>query len=75
MIAKLEGHKVLNNKTTTKHTTSTNNGSNNKQRINNSRINAIERTAAQATGGLNALYWHKTVTLDSVVVKTRPINA
>ena len=37
MIAKLERHKVLNNKPRTKHRTSTNNVSNSKQRINNFR--------------------------------------
>ena len=33
MIAKLDGHKVLNNKTRTKQETPTNNGSNNKQNL------------------------------------------
>ena len=32
------------------------NGSNNQQRINNNSITAFERTAAKATGGLNAFY-------------------
>ena len=35
------------------------NGSNNKQKVNNNRTTALERTAAQATGGLNALHWYQ----------------
>ena len=42
---------------TTKHRTITDshNGSNNKQKVNNNRTTALERTAAQATGGLKCI--------------------
>ena len=44
-------------KRTTKHRTFTesHNGSNNKQKINNNRTTALERTSAQATGGLKCI--------------------
>ena len=44
--AKLDRHKVLNNKARTKHRTPTANGSNNKQVFNNKGTTALERTAA-----------------------------
>ena len=56
MIAKLEGHKVQNNKTRTKQRTLTNNGCKNKHWINNNRTTALGRTAAKATGG--GLRWN-----------------
>ena len=59
MIEKLEGHKVMNNKTMTKRRTPTNNGRNNKQWINNSKTSTFERTAVWATGGLNAFIGSK----------------
>ena len=76
MIAKLEGHKVLNNKTRTKHKPPTNNGSNNKHWINNNKTTSLEWTAAQATaagggGCLNAFYWYQSLVLDYVVVKAQ----
>ena len=58
---------------TTKHRTITDshNGSNNKQKVNNNRTTALERTAALATGGLNAFYWHQIFALDSAVVEVQ----
>ena len=58
---------------TTKHRTITDshNGSNNKQKVNNNRTSAIERTATQATGGLNAVYWYQIFALDSAVVEVQ----
>ena len=58
---------------TTKHTTITesHNGSNNQQRNNNNRATALERTAANAPGGLNAFYWYQIFTLDSTVVQAQ----
>ena len=76
VIATLEGHKVLNNKTRTKHKTSTNNGSNHKQYINNNRTTTLERTAALATaagGGLNAFYWYQILVLGYFVVKAQQL--
>ena len=61
-------------KRTTKHRTITDshNGSNNKQKVNNNRTTALERTAAQATGGgLNAFYWYQIFALDSAVVEVQ----
>ena len=51
--------------------TDSHNGSNNKQKVNNNRTTALERTAAQATGGLNAFYWYQIFTLDSTVVEVQ----
>ena len=55
--------------------TDSHNGSNNKHKVNNSRSTALERTAAQATGGvgggLNALYWYQIFALDSAVVEVQ----
>ena len=48
---------------TTKHRTTTD--SHNKQKVNNNRTTTLKRTAAQATGGLNAPYWHHVFALDS----------
>ena len=46
--------------------------SNNQQRINNNnRTTALERTAAKATGGLNASYWYQILALDSAVVEAQ----
>ena len=65
VIAKLDEHKALKNKTRTKHRIPTNNGSNNKQKINNNRTIAVERTAAHATegggggGGLIVFHWYQ----------------
>ena len=58
---------------TTKHRTITDshNGSNNKQKVNNNRTTALERTAAQASGGLNAFYWYQIFALDSAVVEVQ----
>ena len=76
---KLEGRKVLNNKTRTKHITHTHNESNNKQRINNNnRTTALERTPPKTPVGggwkaLNAFYWYQTFALDYVVVKTQKL--
>ena len=58
---------------TTKQSTITEsqNGSNKQQRINNNRTTALERTAAETTGGLYAFYWYQTFTLDSAVVDTQ----
>ena len=36
---------------------------------NNNRTTALERTAAKATGGLNAFYRHQIFSLDSAVVE------
>ena len=47
------------------------NGSNNKQKVNNNRTTTLERTAAQATGGLNAFYWRQIFVLDSAVVEVQ----
>ena len=71
MIAKLEKTQsnALQNKD--KHRTPTTIGKHIKQQINNNRTTALERTAAQAMGGLNALYWYQIFALDSVVVKTQ----
>ena len=38
---------------------------------NNNRTTALNRTAAQATCGLNAFYWRQIFALDCVVVKTQ----
>ena len=58
---------------TTKHRTITDshNGSNNKQKVHNNRTTALERTAAYATGGLNAFYWYQIFALDSAVVEVQ----
>ena len=58
---------------TTKHRTITDshNGSNNKQKINNNRTTTPELTAAQATGGSNAPYWHQTLAPDSAAAKAQ----
>ena len=58
---------------TTKHRTITDshNGSNNKQKVNNNRTTGLERTAALATGGLNAFYRYKIFALDSAVVEVQ----
>ena len=60
-------------KRTTKHRTNTDshNGSNNKQKVNNNRTTTLERTAALATGGLNAFYWYQIFALDSAVVEVQ----
>ena len=58
----------------TKHRTITDSHkrSNNKQKVNNNnRTTALERTAAQATGGPNALHWHQIFALDSAVVEVQ----
>ena len=76
VIATLEGHKVLNNKTRTKHKTSTNNGSNHKQYINNNRTTTLEQTAPLATaagGGLHAFYWYQILVLGYFVVKVQQL--
>ena len=39
--------------------------------INNSRATTLERTAAQATGGLNAFYWYQIFAIDSAVVEAQ----
>ena len=66
MIAKLDGHKVLNNKT--KLRTPTNNESNNKQQ-NNHRLTTESSPSHRRGGwGLNLSYWYQTFALDSVVV-------
>ena len=57
----------------TKHRAITNNGSNNKQYTNNNIITALERTAAEATGGLNAFKWYQLFAIDSVVVKEQTL--
>ena len=41
------------------------------KKINNNRTTALERTAAQATGVLNASYWYQIFTLDSAVVEVQ----
>ena len=58
---------------TTKHRTITDshNGSYNKQKVKNNRTTALERTAAQANGGLNAFYWYQIFALDSAVVEVQ----
>ena len=58
---------------TTKHRTITDshNGSNNKQKVNNNRTTALEWTAAQATGGLNAFYRYQIFALDSAIVEVQ----
>ena len=58
---------------TTKHRTITDshNGSYNKQKVNSNRTTALERTAAKATGGLNAFYWYQIFALDSTVVEVQ----
>ena len=67
-------------KRTTKHRaiTESHKGSNDKQQVNNNRTTALERTAASATGGLNAFYWYQIFALDSAVVEVqlawKPIN-
>ena len=57
----------------TKHRTITDshNGSYNKQKVNNNRTTALERTAAYATGGLNAFYWYRIFALVSAVVEVQ----
>ena len=40
-------------------------------KVNNNRTTALERTAAQATGGLNAFYWYQIFTLDSAAVEVQ----
>ena len=47
------------------------NGSNNKQQVNNIRTTALERSAALATGGLNAFYWYQIFALDSAAVEVQ----
>ena len=42
----------------------------NKQQVNN-RTSALERTAALATGGLNAFYWYQSFALISAVVEVQ----
>ena len=54
---------------TIKTITESHNGTNNQQRINICRTIALERTAAKATGGLNAFHWHQIYALDSAVVE------
>ena len=39
--------------------------------MNNNRTTALEWTAAEATGGLNAFYWHQISALYFVVPKTQ----
>ena len=39
--------------------------------INNKRTTALERTAAKATGGLNAFYWYQIYTIESAVVEVQ----
>ena len=58
---------------TTKHRTITesHNGSINQQRVSNNRTTALERTAANATEGLNAFYSHKIFALDSAIVEAQ----
>ena len=60
---------------TTIHRTITDslNGSNNNHKVNNNRTTALERTAARATGGLNAFYWCQIFALDSAVVEVQEI--
>ena len=60
-------------KRTAKHKTITefHSGSYNQQRINNNRTTALERTAAKATGCLNAFYWYQVFALDSTVVEAQ----
>ena len=60
---------------TTKHRTITDshNWSNNKQKVNNNRTTALERTAAQATGGLKRTHWYHIFALDSAVVEVQEI--
>ena len=70
-------HWVDTKQRTTKHRTITepHNGSSNQQRINNNKTNALERTAAKATGGggLDAFYWYQIFALDSAVVETQKV--
>ena len=42
-----------------------------KKQVNNNTTTAIERTAALATGGLNAFYWYQIFALDSAVVEVK----
>ena len=64
-------------KRTAKHRTITesHNGSNNKQQVNNNRTTAFKRTAALATGGLNAFYWYQIFALDSSVVEVQQLSS
>ena len=43
----------------------------NKEAINNNRTTALERTAANAIGGLNAFYRYQIFALDSAVVEAQ----
>ena len=52
------------------HKTPTHSNTNNKQWISNNRTTALEQTAAQATGGLNAFFWCQIFALDFAVIKT-----
>ena len=50
--------------------TESHNGSNNKQQVNNNRTTALERTAAQVTGGWGG-YWYQIFALNSAVVEVQ----
>ena len=54
-----KGYKVMHNKTRIKHNSPPDNGRNIKQWINNNRTTTLDRTATQATEGVNAIYHPK----------------
>ena len=66
-IAKVEGHKLLYNKTRTKYRAPTNNGSSQQQ---NHRLRTDSNLSHWGGGGLNAFCWYQTFTLDSAFVKS-----
>ena len=70
MIAKLDGHKVLNNKTRTKHRPPQTMGATINQQQQNHRLRT---DSSQTSGGLNEFYWYQIFALDSVVVKTQTL--
>ena len=76
VIATLEGHKVLNNKTRTKHKTPQTMGatiSNGSTTTKPPAWNGQLPKPLQWEGGLNAFYWYQILVLDYVVVKAQQL--